>query len=226
MKVAIVSSNGKFLLQKLRHHGFQVVKKNPDFVLCYGGDGTILVAERRFPSIPKLAVKSTNICHMCELGPSKLDTALQKIKQKKFSILKQTKLEARAKGKKLVGLNEVQVHTKTPIRAIRFSVGVNSKHFSNLIGDGVIVATPFGSTAYYQSTGGNPFNRGIGVSFNNLHPKPIRALVVSENSNIEIKIERGTAYLVADNNEKFISLADGDKVTVRKSKGIARFIQV
>ncbi|TAL48484.1 NAD(+)/NADH kinase, partial [archaeon] len=191
-----------------------------------GGDGTILLAERMFPGIPKLAVKHANICHRCELGKDELDMSLEKIKQGKFFITEQIKLEASAKGKKLVGLNEIQVHTRTPIQAIRFSVNAGNKHFENLIGDGIIVATPFGSTAYYRSTGGKLFKKGIGISFNNLHPKHVKSFTIPENSPVEIRVNREPAYLIADNNEKFIPLNPGDKVIVKKSKHAARFIQL
>jgi NAD+ kinase len=136
------------------------------------------------------------------------------------------KLQAKFKRKKLVALNEIQVHNKLPTKAIRFSLKVDGKFFDNLIGDGVIVATPFGSTAYYSSVGGRKFRRGIGIAFNNLYSRKIKSFVVPENSKVIVKIKRGPALLLADNYERFIELKDGDKVIIKKSSQNASFMNV
>jgi NAD+ kinase len=230
MKVAICSRIKRKKLRKiLLKFGFKVMNRNPDFVLCYGGDGTVLFSERKFPSIPKLVVKdvkTSRVCRKYDIPSTKIESALQKIKSKKYEIIEEMKLEANFKGKKLTALNEVQVHNKLPTRAIRFSLKVNGKFFDNLIGDGVIVATPFGSTAYYSSVGGRKFEKGIGIAFNNLYSKKIKSFVVSENSKVIVKIKRGPALLIVDNYEKFIQLKEGDKVVIRKSEEKARFIDV
>ena len=44
--------------------GFEVVEKNPDFIVCYGGDGTVLFSERKFPGVPKLIIKTSRACRM------------------------------------------------------------------------------------------------------------------------------------------------------------------
>ena len=226
-KVAICSTaDKKSLIAELKKAGFTVVEKNPDWVLCHGGDGTILYAERKFPGVPKLAVKSTKICHRCDIKSNGLSRPFASIKSHNYAITKETKLESNFGKKKVVALNEIQIHNKLPIRAIRFSLQVGGQKFDDLIGDGVIIATPYGSTAYYQSTNGIPFESGIGISFNNLFLKKISSFVVSENSIIKIKIERGPALLIADNDEKFIELKEGDIVEVKKSDEKAQFIKI
>ena len=141
-----------------------------------------------------------------------------------YQIHSEMKLEAEAKGETLVGLNEIQVHLKLPIYAVRFSLSVNGKDCDDLIGDGVIVAAPFGSTAYYSATGGKSFEKGIGISFNNLHYKKMDSFVVDEDSVVKLTVSRGPAWLLADNNENFVELTAGDAVSIRKSASAANFI--
>jgi NAD+ kinase len=230
MKVAVCSRiKKKELTKTLYKLGFHVVNKNPDIIVCYGGDGTVLFGERKFPSIPKLIIKDlkfSRICRKYDVPSTSIENALQKIKSGKFKIIEEMKLKAKFKGKSLVALNEIQVHNKLPTKAIRFSLRVNGKFFDNLIGDGVIVATPFGSTAYYSSVGGRKFKKGIGIAFNNLYLKKIKSFVIPEDSKVVIKIKRGPALLLADNYEKFIQLKYGDKVVIKKAKEKARFIDV
>lgn len=226
MKAAICSTDALKVKRILVKNGFNIVKRNPGFVLCYGGDGTVLFAERLYPSIPKLIIKKTKICRKYDYKLKDLNKILKKIKNKKFKLIKKTKLIANYKNDKLIALNEIQIHTKLPIRAIRFSLEVNGKEFENLIGDGAIVATPFGSTGYYSATGGKLFKKGIGISFNNLYSRKISSIVVPNNSKIKIKIIRDNALLLADNNEKYFELEKGDTITVEKHKRLAKFIQV
>ena len=68
------------------------------------------------------------------------------------------KLKATTKQKKIVALNEINIHHKLPTKAIRFYIKFGKNKIINLIGDGVIIATPFGSTGYYKSVGGKFFS--------------------------------------------------------------------
>jgi NAD+ kinase len=218
-RVKVVSQHGTSEIEAaLSAEGFKIVDNNPDFILCYGGDGTVLFTERTIPEIPKLIIKTSRVCRKCDYTIKQLKNLLSNIKK--------MKMEAEAKGKKLVGLNEIQVHLKLPIYAVRFSLSVNGRDYKELIGDGVVIATVFGSTGYYKATGGKSFENGIGISFNNLHNINEESFVVKENSVVKLAIIRGPAWLLADNNDNFIELDAGDTVTVKRSESVANFIYV
>ena len=206
--------------------GFKVVERNPDFIVCYGGDGTVLFSERNFPEVPKLIIKTSRVCRKCDHTLDNLKDLLSNIREDNYCLHKKIKLETETKGKKLVGLNEIQVHPKLPIYAVRFSLSVDGKEYKDLIGDGVIVATSFGSTGYYEATGGKRFEKGIGISFNNLHNGKMKSFVVPEDSIVKLTVSRGPAWLLADNNKNFIELRAEDTVTIRKSSSVANFIYV
>ena len=224
-KVQIVSRRDTSEINKiLVEEDFKIVDKNPDFILCYGGDGTVLFSERTFSTVPKLIIKTSKPARIYDYKLIDLKKILNKIKTGDYKLHKEMKLETTAKNTKLIGLNEIQIHLKSPIYAVRFSLNIKGKKYDKLIGDGVIFATPFGSTAYYKATGGHNFKKGIGISFNNLHNQKIDSYVVSEDSTLSLTITRGPAWLIADNNEDFVELLTGDKVIIRKSQNVANFI--
>jgi NAD+ kinase len=203
---------------------FEHVEEDPDFVICYGGDGTLLHAEREFPGVPKLTVKKANAYRRVDYGLREVRDVLMKIKRGHFRIQEEMKVEARFMERTLTGLNEIQIHTKLPVSAIRFSLSVDGSKFENLIGDGAIIATPFGSTGYYKSTGGKRFLKGIGISFNNLHNQRVKSFVVSEDAVVRLKVIRGPALILADNDDRNFELEENDVSSVRKAEGKARFI--
>ena len=226
-KVLVVSQSETLEINKLLvRNGFRIVSSAPDFIVCYGGDGTVLFAERKLPQIPKLVIKKSRICRKCDYTFHDLAKVLRKIRNREFEIQKKMKLEVAFKQKNLIGLNEIQVHAKLPTHAIRFSLAVGGREFRDLIGDGVVVATPFGSTGYYQSTGGKEFKKGIGISFNNLHNRKIGSFITPDDAEVNVTVNRGLAWISADNDESLLELEDFGIVAIKKSGSVANFINV
>ena len=186
----------------------------------------MLLSERMYPGVPKLIVKKTRICRKCDYTHPQLQSILPKIRSGEYLLHKEMKLEAEFKGRRLVGLNEIQLHNKLPMYAIRFSLSINGDEMNNLIGDGAIIATPFGSTGYYKAAGGKPFEKGMGIAFNNLHNKHLESLVVPENSIIKVSITRGPAWILADNSETFFKLEKMDVCSIRKAEDDASLLYI
>ena len=80
MKIALVGKIKKDIKQlkrQIEFCGYEIVSRNPDVVISFGGDGSFLIAERRFPSVPKLPVRDKSICKRCNIG--KLDRLLMRL---------------------------------------------------------------------------------------------------------------------------------------------------
>lgn len=224
MKVFIFSHNPEEIKPLIEKFGFEIVENNPEFVISYGGDGTLMKAEYKFPGIPKILLKGSPICKRC-LSFSN-EEILKRVKAGDYFIQELSKLEARVKGKTFLGINDITVHNKDSRHAIRYELWVNGQKIANeIIGDGVVLATPFGSTGYYRSITDSFFEVGIGLAFNNSTEQSDH-MVLKDDSQIKIKIIRGPAVVYADNQEESIELLEGDEVELAKSEKIAKLVML
>jgi len=234
-KVLIFGKEKDKVTDLVAESGFAVVAKNPDFVASFGGDGTVMHCEAKYPGIPKIVLRNSHVCKIC--SPFENAEVLQKIAAGKYKLEEFWKIEGKVvvkignktvnktNGKKLTALNDITIHNGDPRHAIRYKFFVNGKQIGGeIIGDGVVVATPFGSTGYYRSITDSFFEVGLGLAFNN-STEQADHMVLRENSKVEIEITRGPAVAFADNQEEKITLQIGDKITVEKSSEVARIVR-
>lgn len=227
MKIAITGSRDvKEIISEVRRAGIKADNEKPDFVIAYGGDGSILWAEDRYPSVPKITIKGSETANKCMYEKKDIRTILERLKSGKYKILEEIKLEAVFDGNRLCALNEFQIRNSSFVRALRFSVSVDgSPVFGRVVGDGVIIATPFGASGYYYSAGGEKFKQGIGIALNNPHDyKGSRSIVASDSSEITVRVLREDGILLFDNCEKIFRLKPEDTVVIRRAKENAKFI--
>ncbi len=236
MKFAIVSlRNIQQITRALNIFGYDIDNNKPDFVITYGGDGTVLYSERKYPGIPKIAIiaaaKDTagSIGFRCMYSQEELEDVLIKIDNGEYGSKEEMKLETTFQGRKYLSLNEVQLHNSTPIKALRFSVYIEDEPlFENVIGDGVVIATPFGSSAYYSSVGGEKFDKGIGIALNNPYNIKSLPMVIDEgfDYSINVKILRDDGLLLFDNDSNIIKVKKDDNILVKRSKETAKFVLI
>lgn len=227
MKVVVVGLARKLVETKLSEYGLKLDKKNPDVVISFGGDGTSLYGERVYPGIPRIMIKHSKICNKCK--EHDFSKVLLPLKDGRFGIKEEIKVEGivnKNPKKKLIGLNEISIHNKIPTKSIRFRVKVNGKIVGHeVIGDGLVVATPYGSTAYFCSVSRRRFSKGLGIAFNNTKERR-KSIIIRDNSVIEVEILRGQGLMTADENDRMIPLGIGDKILIRKAKGKAKIIEL
>lgn len=212
------------LERKMQNLGFVLDKKKPEFVVSVGGDGTFLHSERLYPGVPKLLSRDSVICQKC--GNMLLGSMLKRIAAGKHRIRKYNKVEATVAGKKLLATNEIIIRNHFPGHAIRFNVLINGKSLGPaMIGDGIVVSSVYGSTAYFKSITGKSFASGIGVAFNNLTLRR-KHLFLPANSRVVFKLVRGLAVVSADNNPKSILISQGKCVSVKQSSKVTRIVAI
>lgn len=218
MKIHVIGKDAektKIIISKLESEGFEYVEENPELVICFGGDGMFLIAERIFPGVEKVLMKDSQIGNKSH--DITIEEFIEKYRNNKFKTEELQKIKATAKGRfetrELVGVNDIVIRNSLPTEAIRFKIKIDGKEInSEFVGDGVVIATPYGSQGYFSSITRTEFTQGIGIAFNNT-TEEMETIIVGEGE-IEIEITRGPGILVADNNRDFVNLETGDKVKV------------
>jgi len=225
MKIAIFGKTpeSKAQLNKaVKKSGFIYDEKKPDLIISYGGDGTFLWAERKYPGVPKVLFRFSKICNKCHNLP--VEHALALLKKKKYKIKEHTKLQGKLYKTTTYATNDITIRNAVPTHAIRFELYLNGKKYKEeFIGDGLVIATTFGSTGYYESITRKNFKKGIGIAFNNTTTKQ-KHLVVPEKTKIKVKITRGEALVATDNEPKLHLLIGGKSITITKSKKKAKLV--
>ncbi len=153
----------KFLSQKLKDKGFITPEKysnNAELNICVGGDGAFLraVHRNRFPSIPFVGINTGNLGFFQEILPENIDVFIDKYINKDYFMeeifLVEGEIKTRDKSFFIYGINEIVIK-QIQAKVIHLDVFIDGNHLEKFSGDGVIVSTPVGSTAYNFSSGGS-----------------------------------------------------------------------
>ena len=150
---------------------------NPDLLISIGGDGTILRCAKVLngTNCPILGINMGNLGFLCEIDSSDVDSKLQKYLSGDAVIETRNKLKINLVSsnskKEYSALNDLVVSRGSKIRVVNVEALINGNHFATYKGDGIVIATATGSTAYSLSLGGAI----LSPSINNMIMKPIAA---------------------------------------------------
>lgn len=199
-----------------------IVEQNPEMIVAFGGDGTLLYGEREFPGIPKVLVRNSLICDQCKT--SVRSTVLDLLRDGTYAVEPHLKLDATINGQTLSALYDVMVGHATVNGSVRVRLFLNGEPYQQeVVGDGVIISTPIGSTGYYQSITRSTFQIGIGVAFNN-SVNFVNHMVIKEDAILRIEVTRGPGIAAVDNNEDRIAVSTGDIIEIQKSAQDAQLV--
>jgi NAD+ kinase len=166
-----------------------------DVILSLGGDGTLLRAARIgcLRGIPVLGINLGHLGFLAGAGPETAEDALARLKRREFTVEPRLALAVRVgdEGPQALAVNDVVVHKGGVARVIRLSVAVDGEQVGTYSADGIIVATPTGSTAYSLSSGGPivvPSVDCIVITAISPHTLAVRPLVVPASAAIAINV--------------------------------------
>ena len=218
-------------------YGIIKLPKTLDVIIVFGGDGTILGVSREIlPKIdvPILGVNIGNLGFLTNVELKELNFALKKLKEGNFKIVDRMMLECSVfngiEEYRNDALNDIVVSRGTLSRIAKFDIYVNDEYYDNFKGDGIIISTPVGSTAYSFSAGGpliHPSLQTICITPICPHSPNMRPMILPGNFFIEIKsdINVDELYVTVD-GQKSIKLFNTYTLKVSKSSTKCRLIQL
>jgi len=229
------------LIEKLGNNEFsdkgiesnELVKRS-DMILALGGDGGILSTAKVVGKemVPILGVNTGRLGFLAEIDIQELIDNIKILSEKKFYIEKRMILagtiSSNDSDKKIYGLNDIVVNKGSYSRTIVLEVFISDKYFNTYTADGLIIATPTGSTAYSLSAGGPILSPNVeGIIINPICPHSLteRPVIIPSESMISIKLKTETDHvkIFADGQIGF-NLKPEQKLEVKKGEYLVNLV--
>lgn len=215
----------------------RIAEHKPEFVIVLGGDGTMLAAARAVAQagIPILGVNLGTLGFLAEVTVSELNAALQAVVENRCSVETRSMIHCHLmrSGQRVAhydAMNDAVVGKSAIARIVQFEIRVNNEFVTRYNADGLIVATPTGSTAYSLAAGGPivaPDVDAVVITPISPHMLTHRPLVVNDAYEVQVLVntEHEEAFLTVD-GQVGIPLQHGDVLTCNKSARKVRLLRL
>ena len=216
------------LLTTLSHEEFT---SKADLIIVFGGDGTLLASARRYLkfNIPILGINMGTVGFLTDIKIEDFESVIKDIIDGNCKIEERNLVSATFNNTTVYGLNEIVIHSGAYTQLMRYRLSVNEKVVYEQRSDGLIIATPTGSTAYALSAGGPIIHPELDVwTILPMLPQSIssRPFVISSNEEVKVNLLRGpleSAKICADGQED-ISTPYLEDIKISKMKDKLRLV--
>lgn len=216
------------LLTTLSHEEFT---SKADLIIVFGGDGTLLASARRYLkfNIPILGINMGTVGFLTDIKIEDFESVIKDIIDGNCKIEERNLVSATFNNTTVYGLNEIVIHSGAYTQLMRYRLSVNKKVVYEQRSDGLIIATPTGSTAYALSAGGPIIHPELDVwTILPMLPQSIssRPFVISSNEEVKVNLLRGpleSAKICADGQED-ISTPYLEDIKISKMKDKLRLV--
>lgn len=236
-------ADGKYDVLKKEDASKQIdVPKWYDCILTVGGDGTMIRAAVRTieSGLPLIGINKGHLGYLCDLDENTYQDALKRLINDDFDLEERMLLEGRvvsADGTpvsdEIVAINDIVISSHNGLQVVHLSVDVNGEELTSFNGDGIIFATPTGSTAYNLSASGpivDPQTSLILMTPLNAHVVGMRSIVLDDTAQVRAHVKRRNQEelnaVAAFDGTTAITLHDGDSLEVEKSTRTVKFIRL
>lgn len=174
------------------------IPKNTDCIMVLGGDGSLIRTATKVESlqIPLIGVNLGTLGYLCELEEANVFAAIDQLMQGKYMMEERLMLTGHLSGDKVerFALNDIVIHRMGGLSILHLHVYVNGEFLSSFDVDGMIVATPTGSTGYNMSAGGpiiDPKAKMLLITPINAHNLNSKSIVLGADDVVEIEVDDG-----------------------------------
>ena len=226
------------IVASLPEFGMELCEKGDeaDVIIALGGDGTILRAARIHRGKPIAGFNLGGLGYLASVERRDFDKALSMLKEGLFRLSRRTMIEARRVGEKssaAIAINDIVLMRELSGHVAVLDLAVDGRGVARYFADGLVFATPTGSTAYSLSAGGPvlmPDSTSFVVTPMNPHALGVRPMVVSDEVVMTATSrardgERDGKIGVYADGENALMLDDGDAIEIRKSPECATFVE-
>ena len=197
-----------------------------DMVLSMGGDGTFLKAASYVgnKNIPILGINTGRLGFLADVSPEEIEETFEEIYKQNYKVEDRSILQATSQGQPLkghpFGLNEIAILKRDSSSMITIHTSINGAYLTTYQADGLVIATPTGSTAYSLSIGGPvivPHSNTIAITPVAPHSLNVRPIVINDDWEITLDVEsRSHNFLVAIDGRSE-TCREGTRLTIRKA---------
>ncbi len=205
--------------------------KKVDIVVVFGGDGTLLNAARKYLNydIPILGINMGNVGFLTDISTDNFEKTFKEVLDGNYKIEERNLVSAKFGNNHLYGLNEVVIHSGAYAQLMRYRLNVNDKVVYEQRSDGLIIATPTGSTAYALSAGGPIIHPSLDVwTILPMLPQSLssRPFVISTDEKVEMDLFDGpneNAKICVDGQDD-IDIPYGEKILISKMEKTLKLV--
>lgn len=208
-----------------------------DLFFSVGGDGTFLrsITFIRDLNIPIIGINTGRLGFLATIQKENIDTAVNQILQKKYTIVERSLLRVKtsANNKDIeeldFALNEISVSRKNTASMITVETFLDNEYLTTYWSDGLIIATPTGSTGYSLSCNGpiiSPKSKNIVLTPIAPHSLSVRPLVIPDKTKIECQIESRTSEFLLTLDSRITTISNTTKIYIEKCDFTIKTIQL
>ncbi len=211
---------------------FSRMCEESDILVSIGGDGTLISLARRSYSFhkPILGINAGTLGFLADINPTEIETFVEKLYQGEFRIDERMMIEgalsSEKSAKSLYSFNDIVISRPSISKMVNIDAYIDKKWFNTYYGDGLIVSTPTGSTAYNLAAGGPvtfPLTDAFILTPICPHSLTQRPLVIPADFEIEIKTPEKESLVIIDGQEQY-DFGPEDTLVIKKAKIGARLI--
>ena len=205
---------------------------NADVIVAIGGDGTVLRAARTAlaADLPLLGINVGRKGFLADIEPGGLEDALDDLAAGSWSESPRMTIEAVVNDREAVtGINDVVIEKVLSQRLISIEVSLDAERFITYFADGLIIATPTGSTAYNLSAGGPLVASGVAaLVLSPVAPHSLfsKSLVLDPATEVLCTVVQDRSAGVSVDGYDLGTVGPGDEIRVRRGSGVIRFIEI
>lgn len=218
------------------------IPKDTQCILVVGGDGTLIRAARDHADrgIPFIGVNTGHVGYLCEMETDTVWNGLDQLLTQEFGTVENRMLLAghcitgAGKSKEQIALNDIVIHRCGLLQVLDLIISVNGEYLNTYSADGIIIATPTGSTAYSLSAGGpivDPRASLLLITPISPHTLNAKSIVLGADDEITIEVakrrmEQDELADVSFDGDRIGALGVGDKIVINKAKIHTRILKL